>query len=132
MSLPAADAWERAAGVASLVAALVHGGLAPSHFGEWWGYGVFFLVAGAAQAILGLALALDAFAGDAPARKVLWLAGGLGNALLVATYLVSRTAGVPFFGPEAGEVEPWDALGIGTTLAEVGIVGVLAWRLLRE
>jgi hypothetical protein len=33
----------------SLVAGLVHLGVAPEHFEEWWGYGVFFLVASAAQ-----------------------------------------------------------------------------------
>ena len=119
------------AGGLSLAAALVHGGLAPEHFGEWWGYGVFFLAAGAAQAILGLALALDAFDGDPGMRRRLWLAGVAGNALLAATYVVSRTAGVPFAGPEAGEVEPWDPLGVATTAAEAAIVVLLAWLLAR-
>lgn len=123
--------WERGAGVASLVAALVHGGLTPGHFEQWWGYGAFFLVTGAAQAVLGLALALDAFDGDPRMRRLLWLAGAAGNALVVATYLASRTAGVPFAGPEAGEVEPWDALGVATTLAEALVVGVLVGLLAR-
>lgn len=132
MVLDSAGRWERGVGAASLVAALVHGGLAPAHFAEWWGYGAFFVVAGAAQAILGLALVLDAFEGDLPARRALWLAGAVGNALIVLTYVVSRAVGVPFVGPEAGEVEPWDALGIGTTALEVLLVGVLAWLLARE
>jgi hypothetical protein len=132
MAQGAAGGWERGAGVASLVAALVHGGLAPEHFAEWWGYGAFFVVAGAAQAVLGLALALDAFGDDLRARRTLWLAGAVGNALLVLLYLASRTVGVPFAGPEAGEVEPWDVLGVATTAAEALLVGVLAWLLLGE
>ena len=38
-----------AAASLSLVAALIHLWVAPEHFGEWWGYGAFFLVAAAAQ-----------------------------------------------------------------------------------
>lgn len=119
----AATRTERVVGIVSVVAAFVHGGLAPEHFEEWWGYGLFFLVAGAAQAILGLALALEAF--EQPGmRRALYLAGAVGNGLLVATYVVSRTVGVPA-GPEAGEAEPWDVLGILTTVAEAFVVAAL-------
>jgi hypothetical protein len=33
----------------SLIAGLIHLWVVPEHFEEWWGYGVFFLVAALAQ-----------------------------------------------------------------------------------
>src|SRR5215217_7330059 len=47
-----ARGWDRtlyAAAALSLLAGLIHLWVAPEHFEEWWGYGVFFLVAGAVQ-----------------------------------------------------------------------------------
>jgi hypothetical protein len=44
---------------------------------------------------------------------------------------VTRTAGIPFFGPHAGDIEGIGALDLTCTLAEVGIVaglGALAMR----
>ena len=38
-----------AAATLSLLAGLIHLWVTPEHFEEWWGYGAFFLVAGAAQ-----------------------------------------------------------------------------------
>ena len=38
-----------AAATLSLLAGLIHLWVTPEHFEEWWGYGVFFLVAAAAQ-----------------------------------------------------------------------------------
>ena len=118
---------ERLAGAACLVAAGVHGALAPTHFTEWWGYGVFFLVAATCQTLLGLALALRAF--EAPTDRTmrrLYAAGAVGNALLLAMYVVSRTVGVPFFGPDAGAVEGIDPLDIVATAAEILAIVVLA------
>ena len=46
-------------------------------------------------------------------------------------WLVTRTAGVPFLGPHAGEVEEIGILDLACTLAEIGIVaglGALAMR----
>jgi len=40
----------------TLVAASMHAWAMPEHFGEWWGYGVFFLVVAAAQGFYGVAL----------------------------------------------------------------------------
>src|ERR687884_675196 len=37
-----------AAAALSLLAGLIHLWVTPEHFEEWWGYGAFFLVAGAA------------------------------------------------------------------------------------
>jgi hypothetical protein len=82
----------------SLLAGLIHLWVTPEHFEEWWGYGVFFLVAAAAQ-ILYVPIVLLL-----PTRIVLLL-GIAGNLVIVGLYLLTRTVGIPFFGPEAGEVE---------------------------
>jgi hypothetical protein len=40
-----------AAAALSLLAALIHLWVTPEHFGEWWGYGAFFLAAALAQVL---------------------------------------------------------------------------------
>jgi hypothetical protein len=82
----------------SLLAGLIHLWVVPEHFEEWWGYGTFFLVAAAAQmAYLPLLIRW-------PNRAVLVL-GIAGNSAIVLLYLLTRAVGIPFFGPQAGEVE---------------------------
>ncbi|HEX2022439.1 MAG TPA: hypothetical protein VHH36_06980 [Candidatus Thermoplasmatota archaeon] len=138
MAKDAERRWERAAGVASLGAASVHGGLAPAHFDAWWGYGAFFLLAAAAQAVLGLALLVDPF--DPArlripverARRRMRVAGALGQAALVALYAVSRVRGVPFAGPARGVVEPVAPLDLVAKALEVACAAILAVLLLRE
>ena len=114
----------RIAGALSLLAAFAHGGLTSAHFAEWWGYGVFFLAATVCQAVLGLALLMDAFEEESYQRAVAW-AGVVGNTLVVAMYILTRTVGVPFVGPLAGKIEPIDAIGVATLVLEVGIVLLL-------
>lgn len=109
----------------SVVAALIHLWVAPEHFREWWGYGVFFLVAASAQVIYApLVLRW-------PSRMVL-LAGILGNLAVVALYLLTRTVGIPMFGPEAGEVEGFGFVDVCATASEVGIAAALGAALLRD
>jgi len=84
-----------AAAALSLLAALVHLWVAPEHFEEWWGYGVFFVVAAAAQILYVPIVVL------LPTRIVLLL-GIAGNLAIVVLYLLTRTVGIPLFGPEAG------------------------------
>ena len=86
-----------AAAALSLLAGLIHLWVTPEHFEEWWGYGVFFLVAAAAQ-ILYVPIVLLL-----PTRIIL-LGGIAGNLAIVVLYLLTRTVGIPLFGPEAGEV----------------------------
>lgn len=122
-----ARALERLAGAACIVAAGVHGALTPTHFTEWWGYGAFFLIAATCQTLLGLALGLQAL--EAPSQRTMrrfYVAGAVGNALLLAMYVVSRTVGVPFFGPDAGAVEGVGPLDIVAVLAEIVAIVVLA------
>jgi hypothetical protein len=97
------------AAVASAAAAGIHFAVAPEHFDEWWGFGTFFVVSGAAQ------LAWAAFP-----RKA-WI-GIAGNALFIALWAVSRTRGLPI-GPEAGTPEavgPLDVISVALELSAIG------------
>ena len=114
----------------SIVAGIIHAAYSPSHLEEWWGYGLFFFFAAALQIIYGVALGAGAFQpvtwkGDwFRAKRNFLLLGIAGNLGIVAVYLVSRTVGVPFFGPEAGEVEPF---GVIDVLSKVVEVFLIAW-----
>ena len=114
-----------AAAALSLLAGLIHLWVTPEHFEEWWGYGVFFVVAGAAQ-ILYVPIVLLL-----PTRIVLLL-GIAGNLAIVVLYLLTRTVGIPFFGPEAGEVEGFGFVDVCATTSEVGIAVALGVALLRK
>ncbi len=108
----------------SLLAALIHLWVMPEHFEEWWGYGTFFLVSALAQGLYGAALLRW------PRRPLLLLGVGC-NLAIVILYLLTRTVGVPFFGPHAGEVEGVGVAGLWATSSELALVGVLGTLLLR-
>ena len=113
-----------AAAALSLVAALIHLWVMPEHFAEWWGYGAFFLASAVAQ-MLYVPLLLRW-----PSRKILLLGVG-GNLAIVSLYLLTRTVGVPYFGPHAGEVEGAGFMDLCATTSELGIVAALGAVLLR-
>jgi hypothetical protein len=73
-------------GLLSMAAALIHFAVIEQHWAVYWLYGAFFIVVGLAQ--LGRALAITA----APRRWLLW-GGVAGNALVVLTWIVTRTVG---------------------------------------
>lgn len=102
----------------SLVAALVHFLAMPEHFEEWWGYGTFFLVSTVAQASYGAVLLRRP-------RRSFFMLGIAGNLAIVTLWLVTRTLGIPFFGPHAGEVEGVGPLDLSATAAEVALVAAL-------
>jgi MFS family permease len=114
-----------AAAALSLLAALIHLWVAPEHFEEWWGYGAFFVVAAAAQLLYGPVLLRW------PTRAVL-LWGIAGNLMIVALYLLTRTVGIPLFGPKAGEVEQIGFADVCATTSELGLSIALGAALLRE
>jgi len=114
-----------AAASLSLVAALIHLWVTPEHFEEWWGYGAFFVVAAAAQLLYAPSVLLW------PTRTVL-VAGIAGNLAIVALYLLTRTVGIPLFGPEAGEVEGFGFADVCATASEAGIALALSAPLLRN
>ena len=122
---PRSNAVLYAVAAFSLVAALIHLWVMPEHFEEWWGYGTFFLVCAVAQ-VLYVPVLLRW-----PNRKVL-LSGVVGNCAIVLVYVLTRTVGIPLFGPHAGEVEGVGFVDVCATSAEVGIAAVLGVLLLRN
>lgn len=121
----------------SIVAGVIHAILSPTHLEEWWGYGLFFFFAAALQMVYGIALGAGAFQpgtwkGDwLRAKRNFLILGIVGNVGIIAVYLVSRTVGVPFFGPEAGEVEEFGFVDLGSKAIELFLVVWLV-RLLRR
>jgi hypothetical protein len=109
----------------SLFAALIHLWVVPEHLEEWWGYGAFFLAAAAAQGLYGAVLLRR------PGRS-LFLVGIGGNLAVVALWVVTRTAGIPLFGPHAGEVEGVGVVDLCATASELGIVAALGTVMLRS
>ncbi|MCA1738314.1 MAG: hypothetical protein LC740_05635 [Actinobacteria bacterium] len=107
-----------AAAALSLLAALIHLWVMPEHFEEWWGYGTFFLISATAQGFYGAALLRW------PSRPLLLLGIG-GNLSIIVLYLLTRTVGIPFFGPGAGEVEGVGVADLWATTAELALVGLL-------
>jgi hypothetical protein len=90
----------------SIGAAIIHFAVIAQHLDEWWLTGTFFIVV----ALFQLAWAVAVLALPSP---LLFLTGAAVNALVVITWIVSRTVGVPV-GPEAGEAE---SIGLPDVLA---------------
>ena len=111
----------------SLLAALIYlWAIMPEHLEGWWGYGTFFLGAAISQGLFS-------------AAGLRWLHGSLllllgieGNLLIVALYFVTRTVGVPVFGPDAVEVEEVGSTDLCATMSELAIVLALGAVLLRD
>lgn len=122
-----------AAGALSIFAALVHGAVTEEHLAEWWLYGVAFILMGISQGLYGLALVLlpswqPGAGGPAELglaeRQRFYVAGVLGNAAIIALYVLSRTVGVPL-GPSAGEAEPVTGISLFSKALEVALVACL-------
>ena len=60
------------------------------------------------------------------------IAGIVGNSAIILLYLVARTVGIPFFGPDAGEIEEVGLLDVGATMVEAMLVVALGALLLRQ
>ena len=102
------------AAVLSAAAGAVHLGYAPHHLSEDWAHGWFFVIVGAAQIAFAVVVV-------ARPRPWVWRSALVLNALIVATWAVSRTVGLPF-GPEALRTEDPSAPDIVCSLLEAGIV----------
>lgn len=115
-----AKAWRLRAVALSMAAGLVHILVSPLYFAQWLGYGVFFVTVGALQGIGAFALL-----GARPHRMFYW-AGLVGNSIVVLIWLITRTVGIPFFGPAAGELEPVGLPDGLATIIELALIGHLA------
>jgi hypothetical protein len=108
----------------SVGAAAIHFAVVFEHFTEDTLYGVFFLVIAWAQLIWPAVLLLWR-----SSRLWLWL-GVAGNAVVIATYVASRTVGLPF-GPDLHSPEPVGALDVVSCVLEFGLIlgcAALLWR----
>ena len=122
------------AALLSMGVGVVHAMVTVEYWNEWWGYGAFFIVAALGQMMYGLLLFMQPWRYDATggmngggyhaARRV-FHAGAWVNASIVALYIVTRTIGIPIFGPEAGQVEPVSALSLIVQIAEVLLIACL-------
>jgi hypothetical protein len=107
----------------SAAAGMVHLTVASDHFAEYFLFGLFFVVVGLAQIAWAAIVAITG-----PVDRLLMLS--IGNALVVALWLVSRTTGVPL-GPNSGRPEPVGYADVVTTVFELVLV-VLALGLLSK
>lgn len=94
------------AATSAAAAGFVHLAVAPEHFGEWWGFGTFFVLCGEVQ--LGWALLVRRVP-----RNCVFAIGLVGSMSLVLLWAVSRTSGLPF-GPDPAVPE---AVGTPDVLA---------------
>ena len=103
-------------------AAAVHFAVVGDHFDESWAYGMFFAIAAWLQVLWAIAIAANA-------SKRLFLAGVIGNSVIVVVWIVSRTSGLPV-GPTAGSPESVEFIDILATSFETVIVlgGVVLLR----
>lgn len=111
--------WLIRATILSASLGLLHILATPLYFDQWLGSGVFFFAVAALQVMYSMALAVNK-----PSRTLFWV-GIIGNALVVASWAVTRTVGIPF-GPMAGDVLPVGLLDGVAQILEVTLVLHLA------
>ncbi len=137
---PRRSVLARWAVILSIAASMVHGLNVQEHLAEWWGYGFFFLFAAAAQFVYGLVLIVQPWNYDETGgrrdggryARHFYRAGIAVNTFLILLYLITRTVGIPFLGPSAGQTEPFTPAGVATKLVEAALVLVLARLVLRD
>jgi hypothetical protein len=120
---PTADrTWLQGAALGLFSAAAVHLAVMPTHFRQWWLFGLFFLCAALFQVGLGVLLLVR------PSGR-LAAAGAAGSVAVVALWLGSRMVGIPV-GPDHGAAEPFGVLDVLATTAELAtaVCCVLARR----
>jgi hypothetical protein len=94
----------------SVFALVTHAIDAPDHLSEWWGYGTFFVIVASFQFFYGIALFLRPWRYDDDGKlrdnadrygRPYFILGTVLTSLVILVYCVTRTTGMPFFGPEA-------------------------------
>ena len=117
--------WLVRAALLSAVSGLIHMVLTPVYFAHWLGYGAFFFLASVGQFSYAAVLAVNP-----PNRIILWT-GIAGNALIIVIWAITRTVGIPFFGPMAGQVEPVGFPDLISKLVESAVIVHLVFLLNR-
>ena len=108
------------AAVLSLTAGAVHFGYAPHHLADDWAHGWFFVAIAAYQCLFAILIV-------ARPRRWVWASAIIVNLGIIATWLVSRTVGLPF-GPEALRKESFSTPDIvcGVIQAVIVLLSILA------
>ncbi len=114
----------------SFVAGLVHMLATSEHFNEWWGYGTFFILIATCQVFYGILLLVQPWRYDddgspredsARSARLFYLVGAVATGAAILLFIITRTVGIPFVGPDAGSVEPVTALGMIAQVVEAGL-----------
>ncbi len=123
----------------SIFALVTHVIDAPDHLTEWWGYGTFFLIIAAFQFFYGFALLIRPWRFDSEGNlrqnadrygRPYFVLGTILTSAVVLVYIVTRTTGMPFFGPGA-KVEPLTPLSLIPVIACIPLLyclGLLLYR----
>ena len=101
----------------SLAAAVIHFAVLEAHLVDGLLFGLFFLAVGAFQLIWAQAYLLNR-------GRAVAAAGVLANTAIVATWLLSRTIGVPL-GPQAWVPEPVGLVDLTATSLELALIALL-------
>ena len=102
------------AAVLSLTVGAVHFGYAPHHLADDWAHGWFFMAIAGYQCLFAVLIV-------ARPRRWVWASAIVVNLGIIATWLVSRTIGLPF-GPDALRSESFSAPDIVSSVIEGAIV----------
>lgn len=100
------------------VAGIIHLAIAPQHFAEAFSMGLFMLAAGVAQLVVAVQL------WRRPSPRVTAVAV-VGTLVLLITYLLSRTTGLPF-GPDPWTREAAHLPDLACKVSEVALLLALA------
>lgn len=113
-------------------AAAIHLALIQEHLREWLGYGIFFIIVTIIQLKYAILIYLKE---DSKKLSKKWfaiyLSGMIFNLLIIEIYIITRTIGIPFFGPGAGEIEALTPIGIFSLFVEAAAV-LTSWQLIRK
>lgn len=112
--------------------ALTHLWVAQERYGEWWGYGLFFLVVGVGQGLYSLGLS------RLRSRASFLIVGIVGNLAVISTWILTHTVGIPYVRTtsiESSELRIGKTEGVGivdlaATTIELALVVILLMLLI--
>jgi hypothetical protein len=123
--------WAAWLSIGALVAHTID---APDHLREWWGYSTFFITAGAFQFFYGLGLFLQPWRYDETGAVRVqaeqqghpyYVAGLAMTVCTIVAFVISRTTGIPWLGPDAAPA-PVTLLGLVPSVEALPLTYCLA------